>query len=182
MFNSSVHEQNLPKVSKFSYLNSVLKNSAISGIPVITENYDTVITLLKEKFGKKEAIIESLYAKLQNLPKANNKFSEIKHTHEVIEKLLRQLEAQGECINEQRILIQLLICKYPTDVIVKLEESKEPGTPWSMSTLQKAITQYTTVQENAHHYVINERSKFNESSRPPHRSPADVFTNNVNST
>ena len=112
MFNSSVHEQNLPKVSKFSYLNSVLKNSAISGIPVTTENYDTVITLLKEKFGKKEAIIESLYAKLQNLPKANNKFSEIKHTHEVIEKLLRQLEAQGECINEQRMLIQLLICKY----------------------------------------------------------------------
>ena len=43
MFNSSVHEQNLPKVSKFSYLKSVLKNSAaaaISVIPVTSENYD----------------------------------------------------------------------------------------------------------------------------------------------
>ena len=92
MFNSSVHEQNLLKVSKFSYLKSVLKNSAaaaISGIPVTSENYDLAITLLKEKFGKKEALIESLYAKLQNLPKVN-KFSEIKHTHEVIERLLRQ--------------------------------------------------------------------------------------------
>ena len=162
MFNSSVHEQNLPKVSKFSYLKSVLKNSAaaaISGIPVTLENYDLAITLLKEKFGKKEAIIESLYAKLQNLPKVNNKFSEIKHTHEVIERLLRQLEAQGEAISEQRMLIQLLLCKYPTDVIVKLEESKEPGTPWSMSTLRKAITQYVIVQENAHRYVTNKINK-----------------------
>ena len=40
MFNSSVHEQNLPKVSKFSYLKEVLKGSAaaaISGISVTTE-------------------------------------------------------------------------------------------------------------------------------------------------
>ena len=90
-FKSSVHEQNLPKVSKFSYLKGVLKGSAataISGISVTTENYDLAITLLKEKFGKKEAIIESLYAKLQNLPKANNKFSEIKYNHEVTEKIL----------------------------------------------------------------------------------------------
>ena len=31
-------------------------------------------------------------------------------SHVVIEKLLRQLKAQGESINEQRVLIQLLIC------------------------------------------------------------------------
>ena len=45
-----------------------------------TENYEVAIKLLKEKFGKKEAIIGSLYAKLQNLPKACNKFSEISIT------------------------------------------------------------------------------------------------------
>ena len=94
---------------------------------------------------------------------------------------MRQLEAQGEAISEQRMLIQLLLCKYPTDVIVKLEESKEPGTPWSMSTLRKAITQYVIVQENAHRYVTNERNRVNETPRPPLRSPTDVFTNNVNS-
>ena len=75
----------------------------------------------------------------------------------------------------------LIFCKYPIDVIVKLEESKEPGTPWSMSTLRKAITQYVIVQENAHRYVTNERNRFNETPRPPLRSPTDVFTNNVNS-
>ena len=85
--------------------------AAISGIPVTTKNYELAITLLQEKFGKKEAIIESLYAKLQNLPKIGNKFSEIKHNHEVTEKLLRQLEAQGEVIRGQRMLIQQHLCK-----------------------------------------------------------------------
>ena len=94
--------------------------AAISGISVTTENYDLAIAMLKERFGKKEPIIGSLYAKLQNIPRASNKFSEIKYNHEVIEKTLRQLEAQGESVADQRMLIQQLLCKYPTDVIVKL--------------------------------------------------------------
>ena len=91
MFNSAVHEQTLSQVAKCSYIKGVLKGSltaATSGIPVTTKNCELAIKLLKEKFGKKEAIIGSLYAKLQNLPKACNKFSQIKHNHEVIEKIL----------------------------------------------------------------------------------------------
>ena len=45
--------------------------------------------------------MEALYFKLQNLPKANNKFVEIQRMSDTIEKVLRQLEAQGEFINEQ---------------------------------------------------------------------------------
>ena len=67
IFKSSVHEQNLTKVSKFSYLKAVLKGaaaSAVSGISVNNDNYDTAIALLQEKFGRKEIIIQSLYSKL----------------------------------------------------------------------------------------------------------------------
>ena len=35
--------------------------TAISGISVNNDNYDMVVTLLQEKFGRKEAIIESSY-------------------------------------------------------------------------------------------------------------------------
>ena len=72
---------------------------------------------------------------------------------ETIEKVLRQLEAQGGFINEQRILIQQIISKYPPEVITKLEETKEPVTPWSIKSLRKAICQYITVQENVQRYV-----------------------------
>ena len=130
-FKSTIHEQTLPEMAKFSYLKSVLKGSALStiaGIPLTSEDYTLVIKLLQDRFGQKEAIVESLYSKLQNLPKTGNKFAEVQHMWETIEKL-RQLEAQGEYISEQRILIQQIISKYPTEVITKLEEFKEPGTP-----------------------------------------------------
>ena len=74
---------------------------------------------------------------------------------ETIEKVLRQLEAQGKFINEQRILIQRIISKYPPEIITKFEETKEPVTPWSMKSLRKAICQYITVQENVQHYVFS---------------------------
>ena len=65
---------NLPPVAKFSYLKSILKGSAaaaISGILVSNENYDMALLLLKERFGRPEKIIESLYScsQLQILPK-----------------------------------------------------------------------------------------------------------------
>ena len=37
----------------------------------------------------------------------------IQQVSETIEKVLRQLEAQGESIDKQRVLIQQIISKYP---------------------------------------------------------------------
>ena len=85
-----MHKQNIPKVSKFSYLKGALRGSAfvaISGISVTEYNYDTAITLLKEKFGSKGSIIETLYAKLHHLPTSSGKFNDIKHTHNSVERL-----------------------------------------------------------------------------------------------
>ena len=59
-----------------------------------------VVKLLQERFGRKEAIVESLYFRLQNLPKTGNKFADIQRVSETIEKVLRQQEAQGESIDE----------------------------------------------------------------------------------
>ena len=106
IFKAIIHEQNIPSVSKFSYLKSVLRGSALSsiaGIPLISESYSMAIKLLQNRFGRKETIIDSLYAKLQNIPRVvNNKFVEVQKVSETIERLLRQLEAQGEIINDQQ--------------------------------------------------------------------------------
>ena len=158
IFDSSVHKQNLTKVSKFSYLKAVLKGtaaSAVSGIPVNNDNYDTAITLLQEKFGRKEIIIQSLYSKLHNLPKCGNKFIDIQRLGASVEKILRQLEAQGEVINSQRMLIQLFLSKFPVEVIFQLEKSKEPTSPWTMENLRKAVSEYVVVQENVHRHITN---------------------------
>ena len=57
----------------------MLKGSALSdiaGILLISKNYLLVVKLLQERFGRNEAIVESLYFKLQNLPKTGNKFAD----------------------------------------------------------------------------------------------------------
>ena len=133
-FSAAVHQQNLPPVAKFSYLKSVLKGAAaatISGISVSNENYDMALLLLRERFGRPEKVIESLYSQLQLLPKSGNKFVDLKRTSDCIEKILRQLEALSESI-DQRILVQQVLSKFPLEFLIKLEESKDPKIPWKM--------------------------------------------------
>ena len=133
IFEASVHRQNIPKVSKFSYLKGALRGSAyvaISGISVTEDNYDVVVALLKDKFGSKESIIETLYARLYHLPTSSGKFSDIKYTYNNVERLLRQLESQGETINRQKMLIYQILSKFPVDVVVKLKNVEWNG-PWS---------------------------------------------------
>ena len=100
VYKIAVHEQNIPNVTKFSYLKGSIRNTAataIYGISVTNDNYPVAIKILQDKFGKKESIIEALYSWLQRLPMATNRFSDIKHTYEALEKNLRQLETGRKC-------------------------------------------------------------------------------------
>ena len=157
IFCCSIHEQNLPVVSKFTYLKTVLKGAAlaaIAGIPVTADNYPLAIKTLKDRFGKKDAIIELLYSKLQNMPRSGNNFSQVKSTCDSVEKLLRQLEAQGEVVSNQRTLIQQIISKFPAEVITKFEETKgDPTISWTLKSLREALCYYVAVHENVHRYV-----------------------------
>ena len=103
IFDSSIHQRSLSNVVKFSYLKNSLRGeaaSAVSGISVTDGNYSIAIALLKEKFGRKEAVVEALYSQLQTLPISQNRFSDEKFTYDAIEKVLRH-------INRQRIIVQL---------------------------------------------------------------------------
>ena len=94
------------------------------------------VTILKEKFGKKDSIIEMLYAKLQHLPVLSTKLIDIKYTHDSIERILRQLESQGEQVNQQKMLIHQILSKFPLDVVLRLEDCKELGQVWTTELLR----------------------------------------------
>ena len=162
IFDTSVHRQNIPKVSKFSYLKGALCGSAsvaISGISVTEDNYDTVVALLKEKFGGRESIIEMLYAKLHHLPTSSGKFNDIKYTYNSVERLLRQLESQGEAINVQKMLIYQILSKFPLEVVLKLEDAKKCEVEWTMQLLRKLLNQHITIQESAQRRVANAKGR-----------------------
>ena len=120
VFESSVDRQNISDVVKFSYLRGVLRGTAfmaISGISLTNENYSVAVAILKEKFGKKDSIIELLYAKLHHLSVSSNKFGDIKYTYDTIERLLRQLEAQGKRVDQQKVLVHQILSKFPLELL-----------------------------------------------------------------
>jgi len=160
IFDSTVNQQNISNVSKFRYLKNSLRGaaaSAVCGISVTIDNYLTVIEILKEKFGNRQAIVEVLYSQLQHLPIAMNQFVEIKGTYEAIEKIMRQLESQKEDIAHQRIIIQQILSKFTTDVIVKLEELKKLNEYWTVDLLRESLKHYITVHTNAPRYEVTSR-------------------------
>ena len=75
--------------------------------------------------------------------------------YENIERLLRQLESQGENVNGQKILIHQILIKFPLDVILTLEDTKTFGQVWTMELLQKLLSQYVETQENAQRHFAN---------------------------
>ena len=66
IYKSTIYEQGLPNFTKFSYLKDALRAAAtaVSGISITNENYDTAIKLLTDKFSKREVIIDTLYSQL----------------------------------------------------------------------------------------------------------------------
>jgi len=56
----------------------------VQGLPVTAQNY-TVAVNLRERLGRKDMIIESLYSRLQGLPRSGSKFKEIQYVFETIE-------------------------------------------------------------------------------------------------
>ena len=118
MFQSSVDTQELPSVTKFTYLKGSLEGlqaaAAISGIAVTEENYD--IRTLRDKYGRNDVIVESLYASLQKTPIALNEFANVQHTYDTIERILKQLETH-EDVNHQRLPIPQILSKFHVDTV-----------------------------------------------------------------
>ena len=71
---------------------------------------------------------------------------------------MRQLESQKEDIDNQKILVQQILSKYPTQVIIKLEESKGLNDRWTVSKLRQSLQRYITIYTNAQQYEVNTRS------------------------
>ncbi|XP_065180039.1 uncharacterized protein LOC135810477 [Sycon ciliatum] len=183
-FESSVGlRQSLPDVSKFTYLKSVLTGvaaAAIEGIPITAANYPIAVTMLKDKFGQPELIVATLYRKLAQLPQCNNRFTEVKATIDQMEKLLRQLEAQGENLDTQRVLIQQLFSKFPFQLISKLEEQRSDHTvPWTVKTVREMLAKYVAMQNTVRQFTDNisqtPQSKIHGHQQQHHRPPTMGF-------
>ncbi|XP_065191900.1 uncharacterized protein LOC135822992 [Sycon ciliatum] len=180
MYVASVDSQQLPNVTKFTYLKSSLKGSAcrlIAGIAVTDQNYPVALKTLQDEFGRADVIITKLYHKLQHMPASTSSHSDIKAKCEMIENVCLQLEAQGEVLATQRLVAQQILSKFPISVTTKLEEWRplsEAAQAWSVSELRRALKRYVSLHDRAYQRSATSSTSRSDSSVPAAPAPGPV--------
>jgi len=70
-YQTAIHgNEDLSKTDKFSYLKSFLTGtaaSAVAGLALSDDNYDSAIDMLKRRFGRKDLVINAHMNKLLNM-------------------------------------------------------------------------------------------------------------------
>ena len=129
-FEAVVHNSDLPEVSKFVYLRSLLKgeaSSVIEGLKLNNEHYSIALELLKSRYGRKEKLIfhhiqELLSVRIPELKFVNSLWS-------LQDKLLMNIRALEQFgINGDQygvILTPLVLSRLPQEL--RMEWAKEEG-------------------------------------------------------
>ncbi|MCP9257565.1 Zinc knuckle family protein [Dirofilaria immitis] len=126
-FDAAIHLQNTPDIQKLNYLIACLKGDALQavrGYDITPENYNVIRTVLVENFGQLYTIKRSLYNELYSTKK-----------NESIERILRQLEAMGENLEQSSIEI-IIESRLPAWILEKIYQQKEQES-WSVNKLRQ---------------------------------------------
>uniref|UniRef100_A8P0H4 Gag protein, putative n=1 Tax=Brugia malayi TaxID=6279 RepID=A8P0H4_BRUMA len=137
-FEASVHTQNIPDIQKLNYLVSCLRGNALQlvrGYDRAPENYRIIRELLVEKFGRVSTIRKLLYNELISTKRNNRDWKTI---IEEMERVLRQLEAIGENV-EQPTIETIIESKLPNWILNQVYQQKEEDSQWSVTKLRQLL-------------------------------------------
>ena len=119
-FEAAVDTKSISGISKFQYLKSCLKGSAlksIDGLNLSSANYDVAMKILDEKFGQRHKIISAHMECLHSLTCRSSKLSDLQYFYDVLEYNIRSLEAMGESADKfGSMLTPLLMGKLPNNI------------------------------------------------------------------
>ena len=121
-FNAVIDDNtSLPNITKFAYLQSLLRGEAlysIKGLPITADNYQAALKLLKDRFGRKETVI---FNHLQELLSINHtgglQVASLRHLEDKLLIHIRCLE--GLKIDGQKygvILTPLILSRLPPEI------------------------------------------------------------------
>ncbi|XP_069171094.1 uncharacterized protein [Procambarus clarkii] len=142
---------NVPKTTKFTYLQSVLKDEAFQVVCNLThtdDGYDNAVQLLKDNYAKPERTIRPLTQKLLDINPPNNTAVSLQAFRLELESLLKALENKVN-LDESDWIIQVhMTCKLLSDILDKL-----------FVLYSKSSLKVTEITEGLH--TIIERQRFN---------------------
>ncbi|CAB4061214.1 unnamed protein product [Lepeophtheirus salmonis] len=99
-FQSIICNQDLSSVSKFTYLRSALKGSALlrtSGLSICNDNYDEALKVLTDSYDRGRVVI----SKLINIASVKDSFKDLHKFHDDILLIQRSRKGNDVCIDNK---------------------------------------------------------------------------------
>ena len=165
-FEACIHNSDLTNIEKFSYLRSKLTgkaSEAISGLNLTNGNYDEAVTILKKRFGDDQAIINTHYIQLMDLPVVKNSVRNLRTFTDAIQTHLRSLKVLKQDTS-QDIFIPMITSKLPKEVLLQIEIKKEQSTKWTVDLLMERLDDYVSARESAERTLNSSSSVIKESN------------------
>ncbi|XP_069181878.1 uncharacterized protein [Procambarus clarkii] len=114
---------NVPKTTKFTYLQSVLKDEAfqvVCNLNHTDDDYDNAVQLLKDNYAKPERTIRILTQKLLEIKPPNNTAVSLQAFRLELESLLKALKNKVNLVESDWIIQVHMTHKIPNDILDKL--------------------------------------------------------------
>ena len=145
-FEAAVHKTNLPDVMKFLYLRTLLHGDAarcIEGLNLTAAHYAHAVTLLEERFGRREMIVVSHVDRLLNMKTSDDSTKALRELLDTSQTHVRCLETLSVTKDEYGVfLTPILLSKLPEDLRLEWSrgsESKESDLDFLFEFLKKEI-------------------------------------------
>ncbi|KAL6735192.1 hypothetical protein Aduo_005656 [Ancylostoma duodenale] len=152
LFNANVHSQPLPDLYKFNYLLNALKGEAYESVKkfqVTPDNYMKAIDFLRNKYENTEELVTRLIDRLENCQLRSPLLKDQRSLLEQIQVVIMQLLRQGEQVDGQWFIKQVL-SKFPTTVqrkVLTKRHSLPAENPFKMETLLKFLEEIISGEE-----------------------------------
>ncbi|KHJ91498.1 integrase core domain protein [Oesophagostomum dentatum] len=151
LFNTNIHSQDIPELSKFNYLIKALRGEArqsIQKFQITKENYSTVIHFLKNKYDNKEILINHLVDRLDTCKLRNASAKGQRVLLEQIQAITNQLVGKGEQVDSSW-LIKKVLSKFPDSTKRKVISKKQGASEssFTMNLLIKFLDEIISAEE-----------------------------------
>ena len=155
-FDAAVHRNpSITSVQKLNYLRAQLRGAAlrvIAGLPLINDNYNHSVVLLKERYGETHKLTDAHMQALVELSSPNNNLSSLQLFYDSVQGHIRSLQSLGTPQDKyESMLVPIILRKLPAEVRKNLARSH--GTEkWTLSDLQSSILQELRILEMGTEY------------------------------
>lgn len=156
-FESSIHENaSLKQSDKLVYLRSFLggvAERAIQGLSSTDENYENAVQVLRERFGRRDLVINAHMNKLLNMQPVSRSsdVGMLRKLYDACEVQIRSLAALGVASDTYgNLLCPVLMKLVPSDIALELSRKRKADEEWKVLDLLNLLRIEVESRERAH--------------------------------